>query len=137
MRRWVLAEPTVVIISQYISVETVMLYALNLYSDVCQLFPNKAGKVINFKIKKQQKIMLRFDRKQQNSVKQLSFNKKNMLIFKNRSYWSHLDQPHEKPSGFRGSSFKHQPPLPTFQCFLSSCVQDSKPLKRYTEVLLI
>jgi len=45
MRRWVLAEPTVVIISQYISVKTVMLYALNLYSE-CQLFPNKAGKVI-------------------------------------------------------------------------------------------
>ena len=54
MRRWVLAEPTVAIISQYISIKTVMLYALNLYSDVCQLFPNKAGKVIkiNFKILK-------------------------------------------------------------------------------------
>ena len=81
--------------------------------------------------------MLRFDRKQQNSVKQLSFNKKKKLVFKNRSYWSHLGQPHEKPSVFRGSSFKHQPPLPTFQCFLSSCVQNSKPLKWYTEVLLI
>ena len=50
-----LAEPTVVIISQYVSVKTVMLYALNLHSDVCQLFLNKAGKVIkiHFKIKKQ------------------------------------------------------------------------------------
>ena len=78
MRTWVLAEPTVAIISQYISIKTVMLYALNLYSDVCQLFPNKAGKVIkiNFKIKKQKKIMLRFYRKQQNSVMRLSFNKK-------------------------------------------------------------
>ena len=46
MRRWMLAEPTVVIISQYVSVKTVMLYALNLYSDVCQLFTNKARKVI-------------------------------------------------------------------------------------------
>ena len=53
MGRWILAEPTVAIISQYTSIKTVMLYALNLYSDVCQLFPNKAGKVINFKIKKQ------------------------------------------------------------------------------------
>ena len=41
-----LAEPTVVIISQYISIKTAMLYALNLYSDVCQLFPNKAVKLI-------------------------------------------------------------------------------------------
>ena len=55
MRRRTLAEPTVVIISQYISIETVMLYALNLYSDVYQLFLNKDGKVIkiHFKIKKQ------------------------------------------------------------------------------------
>ena len=36
-----LAEPTVVIISQYVSVKTVMLYALNLHSDVCQLFLKK------------------------------------------------------------------------------------------------
>ena len=36
-----LAEPTEVIISQYIAIKTVMLYALNLYSDICQLFPNK------------------------------------------------------------------------------------------------
>jgi len=34
-----LAEPTVVIIPQYIrAIKTVMLYALNLYSYVCQLF---------------------------------------------------------------------------------------------------
>ena len=46
MRRWMLAEPTVAIISQYIAIKTVMLYALNLYSDVCQLFTNKARKVI-------------------------------------------------------------------------------------------
>ena len=97
MRRWMLAEPTVVIISQYISIKTAMLYALNLYSDVCQLFPNKAVKVIKFKIIKQ----------------------------KNRFYWCHLDQPHEKPV-FRGSSFKHQPPLLKFQCFLSSCGAKSK-----------
>ena len=32
MRRWILAEPIVAIISQYISVKTVMLYPLNLYS---------------------------------------------------------------------------------------------------------
>ena len=108
MRRWMLAEPRVVIISQYISIETVMLYALNLYSDVYQLFLNKAGKVIkiHFKIKKQ----------------------------KFRSYWGHLDQPHEKTSVFRGPSFKHQDPK--FPCFLSSYVQSSKPLKWYTEVLL-
>ena len=37
-----LAEPTVVIISQYIN-QTVMLYAWNLYSDVCQLFLSKGG----------------------------------------------------------------------------------------------
>ena len=108
MRRWMLAEPTVVIISQYVSVKTVMLYALNLYSDVCQLFLNKAGKVIkiHFKIKKQ----------------------------KFRSYWGHLDQPHEKTSVFRVPSFKHQDPK--FPCFLSSFVQNWKPLKWYTEVLL-
>ena len=41
-----LAKPTVVIISQHISIKTVMLYALNLNRDVCQLFLNKAGKVI-------------------------------------------------------------------------------------------
>ena len=41
-----LTEPTVVIISQYISIKTVVVYALNLYSDVCHLFPNKAVKVI-------------------------------------------------------------------------------------------
>ena len=46
MGRWILAEPTVAIISQYTSIKTVMLYALNLYSDVCQVFPNKTGKVI-------------------------------------------------------------------------------------------
>ena len=39
-----LAEPTEVIISQYIAIKTVMLYVLNLYSDVCQLFPNTAFK---------------------------------------------------------------------------------------------
>ena len=56
---------------------------------------------------------------------------------KNRSYWCHLDQPHETPSVVRGSSLKHQPPLLKFQCFLSSYVQNSKPLKWHTEVLLI
>ena len=56
---------------------------------------------------------------------------------KNRSYWCHLDQPHEKPSVLTGSSFKHQPPFLKFECFLSSCVQNSKPLTWYTEVLRI
>ena len=36
MRRWILAEPIVAIISQYISVKTVMLYPLNLYSQSVQ-----------------------------------------------------------------------------------------------------
>ena len=39
MKSWMLAEPTVVIIPQYIiAIKTIMLYALNLYSYVCQLF---------------------------------------------------------------------------------------------------
>ena len=44
MRRWMLAEPIVVIISQYISVKTVMLNAFNLYSDVCNYFLIKLEK---------------------------------------------------------------------------------------------
>lgn len=37
-----LTKPTAVIISQYMC-QTIMLYILNLYSDVCQLFLNKIG----------------------------------------------------------------------------------------------
>ena len=43
MRRWILVEPIVVIILQYIN-QTIISSALNLYSDICQLFLNKAGK---------------------------------------------------------------------------------------------
>lgn len=39
-----LAEPIEIIISQLYVKHTVMLYALNLYVDVCQLFLNKTGK---------------------------------------------------------------------------------------------
>ena len=48
-------EPIMVIISQHVN-ETLMLYALNLYSDVCELFLNKTrknrnkGKTRNFQI---------------------------------------------------------------------------------------
>ena len=42
MRRWMLAEP-VVIISQYMLSQAIMLYVLHLYSDVCQLFLNETG----------------------------------------------------------------------------------------------
>ena len=43
MRRWLLVEPIMVIILQYIN-QTIVASALNLYSDICQLFLNKAGK---------------------------------------------------------------------------------------------
>ena len=39
-----LAEPTEVIISQYIAIKTVMLYALNLYSEVVNYFSIKLEK---------------------------------------------------------------------------------------------
>lgn len=42
-KRWMLDEPIVVIILQHVN-HTVMLYALNLYSGICQLFLNKTGK---------------------------------------------------------------------------------------------
>ena len=38
-----LPEPVVAIISQYYVYQTIMLYTLNLYSNVCQLFPKKTG----------------------------------------------------------------------------------------------
>ena len=38
-----LDEPIVVIILQHVN-HSVMLYALNLYNDICQLFLNKTGK---------------------------------------------------------------------------------------------
>lgn len=38
-----LAEPIVVIISQYVN-QAIMLYSLNLHSDGCQLFLNTTGK---------------------------------------------------------------------------------------------
>lgn len=41
MKRWVLAESVVVI---NIYNPATMLYALNFYSDTCQLFLNKTGK---------------------------------------------------------------------------------------------
>ena len=42
-KRWMLDEPIVVIILQHVN-HTVMLYALNLYNGICQLFLNKTGK---------------------------------------------------------------------------------------------
>lgn len=41
---WMLAEPTVVIISQYIH-QTIMLKAFNLHSNVCKLFLSNTGKI--------------------------------------------------------------------------------------------
>lgn len=40
MRKWMLTEPIVVIISLYVN-QPIMFYALNLYSDVCQLCLDK------------------------------------------------------------------------------------------------
>ena len=42
-KRWMLDEPIVVIILQHVN-HTVMLYALNLYNGIYQLFLNKTGK---------------------------------------------------------------------------------------------
>ena len=39
-----LAHPITVVISNTRN-QTIMLYTLNLYSDVCQLFPNETGKI--------------------------------------------------------------------------------------------
>ena len=43
----VLTNTTVVIISQYIGQQIITLYTLNVYSVICQLYLNKAGKKIS------------------------------------------------------------------------------------------
>lgn len=48
MRRWMLAEPVVVTILQYVVNQTILLHALNLDSDMGQLFPNKTRKKWSF-----------------------------------------------------------------------------------------
>ena len=42
MKSWKVAEPIVNISTIYVN-QTIMLYALNLYNDVCQLFFNITG----------------------------------------------------------------------------------------------
>ena len=50
-RRWMLAEPTVVIISQYTYVnETIVLYALNLYRVIGHLYLNNFLLLIKYKL---------------------------------------------------------------------------------------
>lgn len=55
--RWMVAEPVMVITSQYMLSQTIMLYALNLHSGVYQLFLNKTWKKNGESIKDQREKM--------------------------------------------------------------------------------